>query len=115
MYNILICKGHEWGVSGTSPADRLSALNAVRGVDRAQPIYEFPSKVNEDVYFDLIEMDKIQYGQPFNVSFHVQNRAQEMRTISTILSAYSVYYTGVTARRLGRTDRQFVLQPGQSN
>lgn len=105
--------GHEWGVSGTSPADRLSALNAVRGVDRAQPMYDFPSKMNEDVYFDLIEMDKIQYGQPFNVSFHVQNRAQEMRTISTILSAYSVYYTGVTARRLGRTDRQFVLQPGQ--
>ncbi len=35
-----------------------------------------------------------------------------MRTITTILSANSVYYTGVTARRLGRSDRQFVLQPG---
>lgn len=35
-----------------------------------------------------------------------------MRTITTILSANSVYYTGVTARRLCRTDRQFVLQPG---
>lgn len=35
-----------------------------------------------------------------------------MRTISAVLTANSVYYTGVTARRLGRTDRQFVLQPG---
>ena len=35
-----------------------------------------------------------------------------MRTITAILSANSVYYTGVTARRLGRCDRQFVLQPG---
>jgi transglutaminase 1 len=42
----------------------------------------------------------------------LQNRSQEMRTITTILSANSVYYTGVTARRLGRSDRQFVLQPG---
>nr|CAH0110183.1 unnamed protein product [Daphnia galeata] len=33
-----------------------------------------------------------------------------MRTITTILSDNSVYYTGVSARRLGRSDRQFVLQ-----
>ena len=31
-----------------------------------------------------------------------------------MLSAFSTYYTGNTARRLGRNDRQFVLQPGQS-
>lgn len=102
--------GHQY--SG-SAADRLSAMNAMRGVDRGQPIYDYPSKVTEDVSFDLIEMDKIQFGQPFNVTMHVHNRAQEMRTISTIMSAYSAYYTGVTARRLGRIDRQFVLQPGQ--
>ena len=37
-----------------------------------------------------------------------------MRTITAILSASSIYYTGVCGRRLGRVDRQLVLQPGQS-
>ena len=115
-----------------SPADRMFSLNAARSVDRAQSMYE-NRPVSEDVSFDLIEQDKIAYGQPFNVQFLVQvstylffylacyylycycykqNRSQETRTISAVLSANSVYYTGVVARRLGRTDCQFVLQPG---
>ncbi|KAI9551380.1 hypothetical protein GHT06_021713 [Daphnia sinensis] len=94
-----------------SAAERVSSMNAARSVERSQPMFD-SRPVNEDVYFDLIEQDKVAWGQPFNLQLHVQNRSQEMRTISTILSANSVYYTGVTARRLGRTDRQFVLQPG---
>lgn len=96
-----------------SPAERLSAMNAARSVDqRAQPMFEFAPKANEDVFFDLIEQDKIAYGQPFSVTVQIQNRSSEMRTIMAILSASSVYYTGVTARRLGRNERQLVLQPG---
>lgn len=94
-----------------SPADRVSSLNAARSVDRAQPMYD-NRPVNEDVFFDLVEQDKIAYGQPFNVQVHIQNRSQETRTISAVLTANSSYYTGVVARRLGRTDCQFVLQPG---
>jgi transglutaminase 1 len=100
---------------GTTPAERLSVINP-RGVDRAQPIYEFPNKpsnTNDDVFFDLIELDKVAFGQPFNVTIHIQNRSTEMRTVTAILSASSIYYTGVSARRLGRADRQLVLQPGQ--
>jgi transglutaminase 1 len=93
-----------------SPAERLSAS---RGVDRSQNRYEFQSKVNEDVFFDLVELEKVLFGQPFNVTVQIHNRSTEMRTITSILSAHSIYYTGVTARRLGRADRQFVLQPGQ--
>lgn len=99
----------------TTPAERLSVINP-RGVDRAQPIYEFPNKpsnTNDDVFFDLIELDKVAFGQPFNVTIHIQNRSTEMRTVTAILSASSIYYTGVSARRLGRADRQLVLQPGQ--
>ncbi|KAK4012340.1 hypothetical protein OUZ56_021440 [Daphnia magna] len=40
------------------------------------------------------------------------NRSQETRTIVTYLCANSVYYKGVTARRLGRSNRQFALQSG---
>ncbi|XP_045033686.1 hemocyte protein-glutamine gamma-glutamyltransferase isoform X1 [Daphnia magna] len=94
-----------------SPAERLSAMNAARSVERSQPMFDV-RPANEDVYFDLVEQEKVAWGQPFNVQIHIQNRSQEMRTITSILTANSVYYTGVTARRLGRSDRQFVLQPG---
>lgn len=116
-----------------SPAERLSVMNAARSVERAQPMFEVARPANEDVFFDLIEQEKVAWGQPFNIQVHFQvfqinihsiishfnifpinfkNRSQEMRTITAFLSANSVYYTGVTARRLGRNDRQFVLQPG---
>jgi len=90
-----------------------SVMNNVRGVDRSSNMYDFPGKVTEDVIFDLVQMNKIAYGQPFNVSVQIQNRSSEMRTITAILSASSIYYTGVSGRRLGRVDRQLVLQPGQ--
>jgi transglutaminase 1 len=119
-----------------SAAERMSSMNAARSVERSQPMFD-NRPISDDVYFDLIEQDKVAWGQPFNLQVHIQvlyytpifscffrilfanlsiellqNRSQEMRTITTILSANSVYYTGVTARRLGRNDRQFVLQPG---
>lgn len=114
-------------------------MNAVRGMEKAQMIYDFPAKTPEDVFFDLVEIDKIAFGQPFSVTVHfqvtftlshimfhfgycvtnanvkMQNRSSEMRTISAVLSASSIYYTGITARRLTRSERQLVLQPGQSN
>ena len=49
------------------------SVNNVRGVDRSSNLYDFPtSKVNEDVFFDLAEMDKVVYGQPFAVSVQIQ-------------------------------------------
>ncbi|XP_057379991.1 hemocyte protein-glutamine gamma-glutamyltransferase-like [Daphnia carinata] len=97
--------------SGNTAADRMSAMNAARSVEKAQPIFDSRTP-NEDVQFDFVEQEKVAWGQPFNVQLLVQNRSQETRTITTYLCANSVYYTGITARRLGRNDRQFVLQPG---
>jgi len=42
-----------------SPAERVSAMNAARSVERAQPMFDIPRPANEDVYFDLIEQDKV--------------------------------------------------------
>lgn len=47
-------------------------FNAVRGVERAQQYYSFPKKGNEDVHFDLVEIDKIPFGQDFSVTVHIQ-------------------------------------------
>jgi len=96
--------------------DRMSVpsmMNNIRGIDRSMSPYDVPNKVNEDVFFDLIEMEKVAYGMPFTVTVQIQNRSTEMRTITAILSASSIYYTGASGRRLGRADRQLVLQPGQ--
>ena len=57
--------------SGSSAAERLSAMNAARSVERTQPMFD-NRPVNEDVYFDLIEQEKVAWGQPFNLQVLVQ-------------------------------------------
>lgn len=54
-----------------TPADRMTAMNASRSVDRSQLMYE-GRPVTEDVFFDLVEQEKVAYGQPFNVQIHIQ-------------------------------------------
>lgn len=54
-----------------SPAERLSALNAARSVERQQPMFD-ARPAHEDVYFDLIEQDKVAWGQPFSFQVHIQ-------------------------------------------
>lgn len=55
-----------------SEADRLSVFNAVLGVSKAQQYYSFPQKGDEDVNFDLVEIDSIPLGQEFSVTVHIQ-------------------------------------------
>jgi hypothetical protein len=50
-------------------------FNAVRGVERAQQYYSFPKKESEDVHFDLVELDKVPFGQDFGVTVHIQVRS----------------------------------------
>lgn len=57
--------------SGKTAADRMSAMNAARSVDRAQPIFDSRT-LNEDVQFDLVEQEKVAWGQPFNVQVLIQ-------------------------------------------
>ncbi|XP_069698764.1 hemocyte protein-glutamine gamma-glutamyltransferase-like isoform X2 [Periplaneta americana] len=96
-----------------SQAERLAVFNAVRGIERAQQYYSFPKKGKEDVHFDLVEIEKIAFGQNFSVTVHIQNKASSLRTISVLLSASTVFYTGNTAHRLKRANGEFVVQPNQ--
>ena len=54
-----------------SAAERMSSMNAARSVERSQPMFD-NRPINDDVYFDLIEQDKVVWGQPFNLQVHVQ-------------------------------------------
>jgi hypothetical protein len=47
-------------------------FNAVRGVPKAQQYYSFPKTENEDVHFDLVDIDSIPFGQEFTVTVHIQ-------------------------------------------
>lgn len=53
-------------------AERLAVYNAVRGVPRAQELYEIPSRDQEDVIFDLVEIDTIPFGDKFSVEVKVK-------------------------------------------
>ncbi|XP_013781493.1 hemocyte protein-glutamine gamma-glutamyltransferase isoform X3 [Limulus polyphemus] len=92
--------------------ERMAVLNAARntGFNYA---YDLPSPEKEDVSFVLLDIEKVMIGQPFHVTVNVQNKSSETRTVSAVLSASSVYYTGITARKIKRENGNFSLQPHQ--
>ncbi|KAL1124055.1 hypothetical protein AAG570_001825, partial [Ranatra chinensis] len=91
--------------------ERLSVFNAVRGIDAAQKLYEIPEAHEEDVWFDLIEIDQIKFGEPFSIVVNIENKSNEERNIYAVLSASSVYYTGVTMHKLKRQNGKFKMGP----
>lgn len=94
-------------------AERLAVYNAVRGVPRAQELYEIPDKENEDVFFDLVDIDTVDFGKNFTVVVNIQNNASEERTIRAVLSSSSVYYTGTFAKDIKKAQGKFKVGPGQ--
>ncbi|XP_066948168.1 hemocyte protein-glutamine gamma-glutamyltransferase-like isoform X1 [Macrobrachium rosenbergii] len=97
-----------------SAAERLAVHNAIRGSRRAQQYYEYRKDIKEDCVFDIIEIDKITIGQPFQVKVVVRNESDEPRNISAYLSAHSIYYTGVNASLVKKAEGNFALGPKQS-
>lgn len=55
-----------------SREERMAVFNAVRGTDRAHALYDFPAEGQEDVFFDLVEIDKIHFGQPFDLTVNIE-------------------------------------------
>lgn len=94
-------------------AERLAVYNAVRGVPRAQELYEIPNKDMEDVFFDLLDIDSVPFGEDFTVTVNIENRATEERTIHAVVSSSSVYYTGTFAKDIKKAQGKFKVGPGQ--
>ncbi|XP_012281740.1 hemocyte protein-glutamine gamma-glutamyltransferase [Orussus abietinus] len=93
-----------------SQAERLTLYRAVRGTERAKRFYSLPAPGKEDVEFDLEDLERVNIGDPFSVVVRIKNRSSEPRTIQAILSAGSVYYTGVKANLVKRATGEFVVQ-----
>ena len=99
-----------------SPEERLAVFNAIRGNERAKRYYDedFTDGNAEDVFMDLIELDRVQYGQPYKARVILENKSSEERTVEALISSSSVYYTGVTANTIKKAKGEFILRPGQS-
>ncbi|KAG8192992.1 hypothetical protein JTE90_028112 [Oedothorax gibbosus] len=95
-----------------SVEERMSVLNAARrgGITH---IYDMPPPGKEDVHFALKDIERITIGQPFEVIVEVENRSDETRTVNSVLTASSVYYTGIIARNIKRARGVFTLKPRQ--
>merc|ERR1711962_804597 len=96
-----------------SAAERLAIHNAIRGSRRAQQYYDVKDDVKADVPFDLVELDKIEIGDPFSVKVVVRNDSKENRSISAALTARSIYYTGNHHTIIKKAEGKFQLGPKQ--
>nr|CAD7411873.1 unnamed protein product [Timema poppensis] len=94
-----------------SATERLALMNAVRGVERAKRFYELPSISREELEFELVDLDKVNIGESFNVVVNINNKSNSVKTVKAILSAASVYYTGIKAHLIKKASGDFQVQP----
>lgn len=63
---------HEYKTVDCSSPERLAVISSCRGYQRLQQYYEYPDRNYEDVCFDLMDIDMVPYGQPFDCTMNVQ-------------------------------------------
>lgn len=80
-----------------SKEERSVLYNAVRNTARAKRFYDVPESINEDVVFELMDLERVNIGMAFVCSVKVKNTSNQVRTIEASLSAGSIYYTGIKA------------------
>ncbi|XP_066149834.1 hemocyte protein-glutamine gamma-glutamyltransferase-like isoform X2 [Euwallacea fornicatus] len=99
-----------------TPAERLAVYNAVRGIPIAKEFYEIRGSDEEnDVFFDLIDIDTVPLGQDFDVVVKIVNKSNEERTISAVLTAASVLYTGSAAGDIKKSQGVFKIAGGKED
>ncbi|XP_057672514.1 hemocyte protein-glutamine gamma-glutamyltransferase-like [Diorhabda carinulata] len=96
-----------------SEAERLAVYNAVRGVPKAKHIYDIPGNENQDVEFDLVDIETVPYGHKFNMQVRLENKSDAVRTVKIVMTASSVYYMGTTANDIKKTRGTLKLEPHQ--
>lgn len=95
--------------------ERLTLYRAVRSTPTAKRFFSVPAPENEDLEFKLVDLERVNIGEPFSITVNIINKAAVKRTIKAILWAGSVYYNGVKANLVKRAEGNFVVQPNASN
>lgn len=73
-----------------------------------------PDPENEDIEFELEELERIKIGESFNVTVNIKNKCKHVRKIKAVLSAGSVFYTGVKAHTVKKAQGEFTMKPHTS-
>ena len=69
--------------------ERLAVFNAVRGIDRAMKYYDVPDAAKEDVSMDLVDLESVQFGQPYKARVILEvNELQSTPDNTTPLGIY---------------------------
>jgi len=92
-------------------AERLTLLNGVRASERAKRFYMLPSKSRVDIDFELVNLDEVKLGEGFNITVNIHNKSEEERTVQAVLSAASIYYTGIKAHVIKKATGDFKVGP----
>ncbi|XP_045463514.1 hemocyte protein-glutamine gamma-glutamyltransferase-like [Harmonia axyridis] len=93
-------------------AERVSLYNAVRGSEIAKKFFAMPDREMEDMEFELKDIDKVMIGETFEAIITIKNKGKEVRHIGAVITAYSVYYTGVKAHLIEKAKGDFSMPPG---
>jgi len=96
-----------------SPEDKMAVKKAIKVVPIAQEIYDMDESQIEDVEFKLFDIDQITLGESFKIAISMHNTSSEPRSVSIVLSASSILYTGTPINKLKRTEANIVLKPNQ--
>ncbi|KAG8239170.1 hypothetical protein J437_LFUL018944, partial [Ladona fulva] len=95
-----------------SLGERLATYKALSSTECSPVYYGYPEGALEpDVSFSLTDLDSVPYGEGFNVKVNIQNKSEEKRKISAVLSVFSVRYTGGMAHRIKCSSVEFEMQP----
>ncbi|XP_049876588.1 hemocyte protein-glutamine gamma-glutamyltransferase-like [Pectinophora gossypiella] len=92
-------------------SERAALLNGVRRSARAQRYYSLMSTAQNDITFKLKEIDTVDLGKSFRVTVDIQNTTEQVRNIKATLSATSVYYNGVKAELVKKTEGKIFVGP----
>ncbi|XP_017784889.1 PREDICTED: hemocyte protein-glutamine gamma-glutamyltransferase-like [Nicrophorus vespilloides] len=94
-----------------TPAERYFLNKAVRCSRFANNVHSLSHSNSEDVEFELQELEKINIGESFALILNIKNVSDQVRTVKTLMSAGSIFYTGVRAHVIKKSEGEFRIKP----
>ena len=86
-------------------------MNAIRGCGKScLSLYDFPSSSQQDMFLQIVDLDKGVFGKSYKVSVCLHNQARKERTVKIVLSSSSVVFIGLKAHLVKKGSGEFVMK-----
>lgn len=102
---------HEYKTVDSSSPERLAVIASCRGYQRLQQYYEYPDRNYEDVFFDLMDIDLVPYGQPFDCTMNIQVLIFYQCT-SKLIESSSYFHDNMFVFIVNRTNHTKIVPSG---